>query len=222
MLALYKAFVYNTHIKQTLTFGVNKMGAHFQTQIKAKGEKSKFVVYPVGYSKFLENFYYASIAQQAILHYLKNSTDSLNPIAIRTVCDYDSKETVKSLTGKPILKSAGNNFKCAEIEKTKRHLNTTDYDDWDMVNTGYIVCDETKTAINLETIAMADKDEKKWVICPLALLTRATTTRQGGGDINSDEVNSKYIATWYGLDIYYSDNLPVGFIDISNEIIFLE
>lgn len=173
------------------------MGAYFQTQIQTK--EGKAVVYPVGGLKFLESFFFRSIAQQAILLYLRDFTDCLNPVVIRTVCDYDTAED-----GLWIIHGQKNK----EIERFKRRHNQT------LINHGFVVCPETKTAINLELVAKRDNSK---VICPLALLTRLSGEYQGGGDI---DIENPYIGTWYGKPVYFiDDELPSDITDITLDIL---
>lgn len=178
------------------------MGAYFQTQIQTK--EGKAVVYPVGGLKFLESFFFRSISQQAILLYLRDFTDCLNPVAIRTVCDYDTEND-----GLWIVHGQKNK----EIEKLKRRHNQT------LINHGFVVCPETKTAINLELVAKRDNSKLpccEKVICPLALLTRLSGEYQGGGDI---DIKNPYIGTWYGKPVYFTDELPSDIVDITNDIL---
>lgn len=194
------------------------MGAYYQTQIIDSQQQDTIVIVP-DWVKFLESFWFYSNNQQVIFNYLKNHTNANHSVKVATVCDYDNDLPFSFLYD--IGRNQSNNAECNAFLNDK---NSPDF----AVTQGFIVCPETKTAINISQLVKL----QKWtlsqmvecsIVCPLALLTRSQKEGQGGGDIGLIEDDTEnLIASWYNKSQYYSDTLPADCADITNYIVYAE
>ncbi|UZA04777.1 hypothetical protein LP092_14965 (plasmid) [Moraxella bovis] len=185
------------------------MGAYFQTQIQSKEMESPLAL-STYFLKFREWAYFNTDECQAIYKAIREN----NPCIIKTVCDYDDDNLYSYNTKK--------------VKKLKSY---------EFSHCGVYVSHQRKEFFNVSTIIETtkrlgyfpdnyadDNDKYVLIVSPLHLLTRKSNCRMGGGDINDDVANAKYVATWYGDLIHYQDSEfgLTGYTDLSNQLIHLD
>lgn len=183
------------------------MGAYYQWQLQ---KDDKIEVIDPDYSKFLESFYHFNSYAQAAMHFIKNAG---KPVVVNTVCDYDDhREWLKGTISVPVR----------ELE---------------YLDSGYLVNDKTKTYFSLAKFLEfrkqlnTDDSYNKWLISPLALLTRSDVNAQGGGDFDIEYLkeaqseikavatfNFDLVGSWADSEVRYVDEPVSEYKDITAEI----
>lgn len=79
-------------------------------------------------------------------------------------------------------------------------------------STGYLVCPEAKSYLDLSAIVKLTGEAKekynKPLISPLAVRTRLHNSRMGGGDADLEGLSLGDYGCWYNKAIYYTDRQP--------------
>ena len=91
-----------------------------------------------------------------------------------------------------------------------------------MNNPYYIVCGDEY--IDLQYFVNEKNNASKALLCPLAILTRRSKERQGGGDMYESmlEQVEDYVTRWFGNALYATTEKPTDKIDISSHVVVLE
>ena len=229
------------------------MGAYFTTQI-FEPSNSKEVVAEFSHGevpllnhyaglKFLESFYFFSRANMLAYFYLFLVSNPDHHLVFSTVCDYDRDENGNSenldwgrpdLWGDIGLKRIPEDIK----EKLKYYAQQimnyhkkeeNFFFEYLLNNPYYIVCGDEY--IDLQYFVHEQKkylDEKNdaslSLLCPLAILTRRSKERQGGGDMFDSmlEKMEDYTARWFGHTLYATTEKPTGKTNISSDVVVLD
>ena len=90
-------------------------------------------------------------------------------------------------------------------------------------NPYYIVCGDEY--IDLQYFVNEQKNNaSSALLCPLAILTRRSKERQGGGDMYESmlEQFESYVTRWFGRKLYATTDKPTDKTNISSHIVVLE
>lgn len=165
--------------------------------------------------KFLESFYFGVYEHHAIYQLLAEETDVDKPARVATICAYDDSvaegHSYDVIGSKRAIKQFMKRFE-TEAETYDAHL------------VGYLVSPETENYIDLSKITQA-KNARQSLISPLAMLTRLSKERKGGGDYQFDASTENYthVGTWYDQPIYYTVVKPIkGGQDITDSVLFYD
>lgn len=229
------------------------MGAYFTTQI-FEPSNSKDVVAEFSHGevpllnhyaglKFLESFYFFSRANMLAYFYLFLVSNPDHPLVFSTVCDYDTDENGNSENldwGRPDLWGDIGLKRIPEDIKEKLQYYAQQimnyhkkeenfFFEYLLNNPYYIVCGDEyidlQYFVHEQKKYLDDKnDASAWVLCPLAILTRRSKERQGGGDMSESmlEKVEDYVARWFGHALYATTEKPTGKTDISSDVVVLE
>ena len=244
---LQKYFTLTIYVKELV------MGAYFSTQI-FEPSNSKEVVAEFSHGnvpflnhyaglKFLESFFFFTRANMLAYFYLFLVSNQDHPLVFSTVCDYDEDENGNSKNldwGRPdLLGDIGLQFVPEDIKDKLKYyaqqiMKSNKKEDnfffeYLLNNPYYIVCGDEY--IDLQYFVNEQKkyfDEKNnassALLCPLAILTRRSKERQGGGDMYESmlEQVGDYVTRWFGREIYATTEKPTDKTDISSHVVVLE
>jgi len=185
--------------------------------------------------KFLETFYYNNYFTNLL--YLILSNYHRQPFLIHTVCDYDEESAFKEWIYKKLVFGETDKFiKIPEIIPKQKDIRIIelfndkmffDYKIGSLNNapTSFIVNKEKKQYLNLAKFKK-ESTKRKWLIEPMALLTRSTQESRGSGDFNELETRGNPLPTsWKDYILYAAEKLNTeekGFEDISEKIMMTE
>ena len=223
------------------------MGAYFSTQI-FEPSNSKEVVAEFSHGnapflnhyaglKFLESFYFFSQANMLAYFYLFLLSNQDHQLVFSTVCDYDEDENGNSenldwgrpdLFGDIGLKRIPEDIKeklqyyAQQIMKYNKKEDNFFFE-YLLNNPYYIVCGDEY--IDLQYFVNEQKNNaSSALLCPLAILTRRSKERQGGGDMYESmlEQFEGYVRRWFGRKLYATTEKPTDKTNISSHIVVLE
>lgn len=223
------------------------MGAYFSTQI-FEPSNSKEVVAEFSHGnapflnhyaglKFLESFYFFSQANMLAYFYLFLLSNQDHQLVFSTVCDYDEDENGNSenldwgrpdLFGDIGLKRIPEDIKeklqyyAQQIMKYNKKEDNFFFE-YLLNNPYYIVCGDEY--IDLQYFVNEQKNNaSSALLCPLAILTRRSKERQGGGDMYESmlEQFEGYVTRWFGRKLYATTDKPTDKTNISSHIVVLE
>lgn len=229
------------------------MGAYFTTQI-FKPSDSKEVVAEFSHGevplldhyaglKFLESFYFFSRANMLAYFYLFLVSNQDHPLVFSTVCDYDTDENGNSenldwgrpdLWGDIGLKRIPEDIKEKLQYYAQQIMNYSKKEEnfffeYLLNNPYYIVCGDEyidlQYFVHEQKKYLDDKNDASFsLLCPLAILTRRSKERQGGGDMFESmlEQVDGYVTRWFGEALYATTEKPTGKTDISSHVVVLE
>ena len=234
------------------------MGAYYSYAIIKKDKKTKEKSFFINHEfkksiyeevdycgqKFLESFYHANIDTQILYAILKD----MKKIILNTQCDYDKVGTFKTQLE---FAEKYNIELNTELEEKIKNLIELDLDLYNYskkvkkedilyfknLETGYIICPETKEYIDLKYFNDLLFVKNIWIVSPLALLTRSSAVAQGGGDFDisylvdvksfkkNKNFNIELISKWKDKEIEYKETIEEiskDFKNISKEITLIE
>lgn len=235
------------------------MGAYYEYQVFRDngGHKGAELVLPLsGYAfravkdnmigfKFLEHCYQFNLVYQTLLDFLKRESSPNCRYIVNTVCDYDEQEAFENMhkefgdsllfrqrvvnRGQRVVNRLTNN----ENHKLKENFAAVEkfIEKYNMdcaVKNGFIVNPERREFFD---ISYFSKTPEKYVVAPIALLTRSQYKSQGGGDLyqgnidRNENFDESLIAAWKDHEIYYVEKLSEDekeFSDISPELLMVE
>lgn len=229
------------------------MGAYFTTQIFEQSDSKEvvaefshgdvpFLNYYAGL-KFLESFYFFTRANMLAYFYLFLVSNQNHPLVFSTVCDYDEDENGNSNNlnwGRPdLFGDIGLQFVPEDVKDKLKYYaqQIIQYNKKDdnfffeyLLNNPYYIVNGDEY-IDLQYFVNEQKkyiDEKnnasKSLLCPLAILTRRSKERQGGGDMYESmlEQVEDYVTRWFGNALYAITEKPTDKIDISSHVVVFE
>ena len=185
--------------------------------------------------KFLETFYYNNYFTNLL--YLILLDYHRQQFLIHTVCDYDEEKAFKEwIYKKPAFEESDNFVKITDAiqkQEDKRIIelfNDRMFLDYKIgalneAPTLIIINKEKKQYLNLAKFKK-ESTKRKWLIDPIALLTRSTQESRGGGDFYELEARNNPLPTSWKNDILYAaerlNNEEKSFEDISEKIMMTE
>lgn len=185
--------------------------------------------------KFLETFYYnnyfTNLLYLILLDYLRQ------PFLIHTVCDYDEEEAFKERIYKKLaFKETDKFIKIPEIIPKQKDIKLIElFNDKMFIDykigslneapTLFIVNKEKKQYLSLAKFK-EESTKRRWLIDPIALLTRSTQESRGSGDFYELEARNNPLPTSWKDDILYAaarlNSKEKDFEDISEKIMMTE
>ena len=181
-----------------------------------------------GRAKFQEGFYHRSDMTQILYKTIQMIGTH---VTVNTANDYDKddnnfKQKI-NINLNPFVKTSFDKEELSEF--VRKELKKKKY-----IKNGYIVCDNRKQYIDISQF-----DNNNLVISPIALLTRASSEAQGGGDFGASSLlertdesctyfeyrkNSDFkkelITYWKDCEIYFTEDISKlnDYTDISKKI----
>lgn len=232
------------------------MGAYFGKVIKKENKKEvvgfnyKNLNYDFQPLKFLETNFIENRQTQLLYNIFKSETDKDNKMLVNTICDYNNPNDFKHkclVNGEIEISHKNSEKKINEFfndfEKSKIMINEImnksfdSYRQWGQntikkfenmkkkyfIKNGYFVNESKKQYIDMKKLFKYTND---YIVCPLALLTRSSSTRMGGGDIHNDikplynQIQYELFGSWKDNYLYYTTdkNDLKNYIDITELI----
>lgn len=216
------------------------MGAYFQNQVVTKNSdnQEQVLCYQSEGLKFMESQYALKNSMLTTVANLKENSSIDNTAKVYCVCDYDEgdydAETLKYFNGKARQWiSSSSNPSVTYFDEGCYDRHQKNEVKLPVARDGIIVNKTKREYIDIAKIVDVAENtyerEGNLLISPLAMLTRCSMVRMGGGDIRFEEAEELKIkailARWYDNEIYWCENTTdnlIGLIDITDKTLWAE